>query len=165
MSSNQAASAQIDANTTWRPFAGFDDLYFHVLDVDQDRSLVDMLMKFDPHATCIPHCHVGPTRTLVIEGEHIIYSPDADGVRSARETLVEARRPAGSFATNNGDETHIEGAGPDGAVILLSMTAIDGDVYELFNDDLSHQRMITLDNFQRGLDRQNADAAVANLDA
>ncbi|MFT7649541.1 MAG: 2,4'-dihydroxyacetophenone dioxygenase [Candidatus Poriferisodalaceae bacterium] len=164
MAAMKTSSTALDDNTTWRNFAGFDDLYFHVLDVDHERSLVDMLMKFDPNATCVPHCHVGPTRTLVVEGEHIIYQADADGVRTDPRAKEESRRPAGSFSTNNGDETHVEGAGPDGAVILLSMTAVDGNVYEIFNDDLSHQRMITIENFQRGLDRQRAMASTGGTE-
>ena len=141
-----------DRYIRWRPFLGFEGLYYWVLDVDDDRLMVDMLMRFEPHAKCVPHCHVGPTRTLVIEGEHRIFAPD-----SAKEVLEHAR-PAGSFARNSGDETHIEGGGPDGAVILLSMTAKDGTVYKIFNEDLTLDRIITLADFKRGLAKQQAAA-------
>jgi len=141
-----------DRNIQWRPFPGFEGLYYWVLDVDDDRQLVDMLMRFEPHAKCVPHCHVGPTRTLVIEGEHQIFAPDS------RTEVLEHARPAGSFARNNGDETHIEGGGPDGTVLLLSMTAKDGVVYKIFNADLTLDRTITLADFKRGLAKQQAAA-------
>lgn len=141
-----------DRNIQWRPFPGFDGLYYWVLDVDDDRQLVDMLMRFEPHAKCVPHCHVGPTRTLVISGEHRIFAP-----HSTTE-ILEDIRPAGSFARNNGDETHIEGGGPNGAVILLSMTAKDGVVYNVFKPDLELDRIITLADFKRGLAKQQAAA-------
>ncbi|MEQ9641848.1 MAG: regulator [Alphaproteobacteria bacterium] len=141
-----------DRNVTWRPFPGFEGLYYFVLDVDDDRQLVDMLMKFDPHATCVPHRHVGPTRTLVIDGEHRIIETDGETIRD--------RRPAATFSRNGGDETHIEGGGPDGAVILLSMTAVDGVIYEILDETASKiDRVITLADFKRGLEKQRRQAA------
>jgi len=141
-----------DRNIQWRPFPGFEGLYYWVLDVDDRRGLVDMLMRFEPDARCVPHRHVGPTRTLVIEGVHRIYSAE-DGGRT-----LEHARPAGSFATNSGDETHIEGGGPEGAVILLSMTGVERTVYEIFDDAMTLQRTITLDDFRRGLAKQGVAA-------
>ena len=141
-----------DRNISWAPFQGFEGLYYHLLDVDEGRQHVDMLMKFDAHARCIPHRHVGPTRTLVIDGEHRIYETDGQG----EPTSV---RPAGTFSTNQGDESHVEGAGPDGAVILLSMQAIDGCVYDLMDDGLKVYRQITVADFRRGLEKQTARAA------
>ena len=141
-----------DRNISWAPFQGFEGLHYHLLEVDEDRQQVDMLMKFDAEARCIPHRHVGPTRTLVIAGEHRIYRTDGRG----EPTQV---RNAGAFATNQGDESHVEGAGPDGAVILLSMQAIDGCVWELMDEALCVYRRITLADFQRGLEKQKARAA------
>ena len=68
-------------------------------------------------------------------------------------------RPAGTFSENRGDETHVEGGGPEGAIILLSMQAVEGDVYDILREDFSLDRKITLDNFARGLERQRARAA------
>ncbi len=147
--------AQLSETVAWRPFPGFDGLYYNVLDVDDSHELVDMLMKFDPLSKCVPHRHVGPTRTLVVEGEHIMYEADCADVEVDR-------RPAGTFSTNSGDEMHIEGGGPNGAVILLSMTAVEGVVYEIFNSSLEMERTITKDDFRRGLDKQRAAAALLN---
>ncbi len=137
----------------WRPFAGFEGLYYHLLSVDDRTQVVDMLMKFDPHAECVPHRHVGPTKTLVIEGEHRLFEP-VIGHGDPHTSRVSA-----GFGTNNGDETHIEGGGENGATILLQMTAVDGVVYEILDADGNIDRIITLDDFRRGLAKQQARAA------
>ena len=143
-----------DRAIDWAPFNGFEGLYYAIQSVDRELNRVDMLMKFDPNALCAPHTHVGVTKTLVLEGEHRIYKPAPDGGLEAPDI-----RPAGTFSENRGDETHVEGGGPEGAIILLSMQAVDGDVYDILREDLSLDRKITLDNFERGLARQRARAA------
>ena len=145
------AAERMSDTVAWRPFPGFDGLYYWVLSVDRSTDVVDMLMKFDPNAKCVPHRHVGPTRTLVIEGEHILFEPEDP-------TAATSRKIAGQLGTNDGDERHIEGGGPNGAVILLTMTAVDGVVYEIFDDSLTLDRTITLDDFERGLRKQQAPA-------
>ena len=145
------AAERMSDTVAWRPFPGFDGLYYWVLSVDRSTDVVDMLMKFDPNAKCVPHRHVGPTRTLVIEGEHILFEPEDP-------TAATSRKIAGQLGTNDGDEQHIEGGGPNGAVILLTMTAVDGVVYEIFDDSLTLDRTITLDDFERGLRKQQAPA-------
>ena len=143
-----------DRAIRWAPFRGFEGLDYHVLAVDHARGHVDMLMRFAPNQNCVPHTHVGPTKTLVLEGEHRIYHPAAAG--DARCTV----RPAGTFAANDGDETHYEGGGPQGAIILLMMTAKDGAVYDILEAfDGAVERKIMLDDFQRGLLRQQANSA------
>ena len=144
-----SSAATMSETVAWRPFPGFDGLYYWVLTVNRDTAVVDMLMRFDPNAQCVPHRHVGPTRTLVIEGEHILFEP-GDG------TIELSRKVAGQLGENTGDESHIEGGGPAGAVILLTMTAIDGVVYEIFDDALELERTISLDDFERGLRKQQA---------
>ena len=86
---------------------------------------------------------------MVIEGEHILYEPGDCSIEVSRKS-------AGQLGTNAGDESHIEGGGPAGAVILLTMTAVDGVVYEIFNDDLALERTISLEDFERGLRKQQA---------
>lgn len=142
-----------DRTIAWRPFAGFDGLYYHLLSVDHEAQVVDMLMKFDPWAECVPHRHPGPTKTLVLQGEHSLYDPVPD------HGPANTTRQASGFGANRGDETHIEGGGPDGAIILLMMTARDGVIYEILNADGSIHRKITMDDFQRGYEKQQKAAA------
>lgn len=139
-----------DRTITWKPFAGFEGLYYHLLSVDHQAQVVDMLMKFDPHAECVPHRHVGPTKTLVLDGEHRLFDPVAD------HGPATTTRVASGFGSNRGDETHIEGGGANGATILLMMSAVEGVVYEILNADGTIQRTITMDDFQRGIERQAA---------
>ncbi len=141
-----------DRTITWKPFAGFEGLYYHLLNVDHDAHVVDMLMKFDAHAECVPHRHVGPTKTLVLEGAHSLYEPVKN------HGPAHTTRTASGFGSNRGDETHIEGGGAEGATILLMMTAVDGVVYEILNEDGSIDRTITMDDFQCGLERQQQAA-------
>ena len=144
---NPTLPATLSSNVAWRPFPGFDGLYYWVVTVDRTTDVVDMLMKFDPGSKCVPHRHVGATRTIVLEGEHILYDA-ADGM------VESSRKVAGEIGQNDGDEQHIEGGGEHGAVILLTMAAVDGVVYEIFDDDLRLDRTITLDDFERGLRKQ-----------
>ena len=104
-----------DRDIDWALFAGFDDLWYFILDVDDDAGRVDMLMKFAPQARCVPHNHVGATRTLVLEGSHHLWHLNGD-----EPELEKVRRP-GAFSSNDGDEIHIEAGGPEGAIILLMM--------------------------------------------
>ncbi|WP_416899189.1 MAG: cupin domain-containing protein [Minwuia sp.] len=142
-----------DRRIDWASFQGFDGLHYYILSVDHEDQVVDVLMKFDPHAECVPHRHVGPTKTLVIEGVHSLYDPTPD------HGPAKVVRHAGGFGSNRGNESHVEGGGPDGAVILLMMSAIDGKVFELLDPDGSAYRTLTMDDFQRGLDRQIERAA------
>ncbi len=140
-----------DRAIDWAPFRGFEGLYYAIQSVDRELNRVDMLMKFDPLVNCVPHTHVGVTKTLVLEGEHRIFKPAPGGALGPPDI-----RPAGTFSENRGNETHVEGSGPEGAIILLSMQAVDGNVYDILSEDLSLERRITLDNFARGLERQRA---------
>ena len=142
-----------DRAIDWALFAGFDDLWYHILSVDHDAQTVDMLMKFAPGARCVPHNHVGATKTLVIDGEHHVWhlnGPDPE--------TPKIKKP-GTFSTNDGGEMHQEAGGPNGAVILLTMKEVDGRVYDLLDDNGNVTRTISLADFQRGFDKQEARKA------
>ena len=131
----------------WVPFPGFEGLYYNVLAVDENDRSVEKLMKFDPGIKCVPHRHIGPVKTLVIEGEHQLF----DVTDENKQTDC---RPAGTFSSHNGDEAHIEGGGAEGAVILLSMTTVGGDVWETYNDDMLVDRVSSATDFRRGIAKQ-----------
>ena len=59
-------------------------------------------------------------------------------------------------SANGGGEVHQEAGGPEGAVILLMMKQVGGRVYDLLDDAGNILRTITLDDFQRGLDKPQA---------
>jgi hypothetical protein len=137
------------STVNWIQFPGFDGLYYYVLEVDDKDGSVEMLMKFDPGVSCVPHRHIGPVKTLVLEGEHIIYKVDDPG------ELVD-RREAGTYTSHGGDEAHIEAGGPEGAVILLSMTSIEGNIWETYDHELRVDRISAVEDFRRGLRKQAA---------
>ena len=142
-----------DREIDWARFAGFDDLWYRILSVDHATHTVDMLMKFGPGARCVPHNHVGATKTLVIDGEHHVWHLNGPNPETPK-----IKKP-GIFSTNDGGEMHQEAGGPNGAVILLTMKEVDGRVYDLLDDAGNVMRTISLADFQRGFDKQEARKA------
>ena len=139
----------LSSNINWIQFPGFPGLFYNVLDVDPGDRFVQLLMKFEPGVRCIPHRHIGPVQALVLEGEHLIFDMDDP-------TKPSDRRAAGTYSTHQGDESHIEAGGDHGAVILLSMEAKDGQIWETYDKDLEVDRISVPDDFRRGLRKQAA---------
>lgn len=146
-----------DRAITWRPLKGFDGLYLWVVGVNPVRQKVDILFRLDPGARCPAHRHVGPTDTFVLEGEHRTYARrEADGPEHAAAWQLDQIRPPAFFAMNEGDHLHFEeGGATQGCIVLLSMTAVDGVIWEVLDDTATTvTSRMTIDDFQRVLDRQ-----------
>ena len=139
-----------DRHITWRHFSGYEGLSFWVCGVNGTRQTVDLFFRLAPGARCPSHRHVGPTDTLVIEGEHQTFAPTADGWE------LDQVRPPGYFAASEGDHLHAEAGGAEGAIILLSMTAVDGVIWEVLGDDGQIVAVATLEDFRRARERQPA---------
>lgn len=137
-----------DAAITWRQFPGYDGLYFWVLGVNEIRQKVDLYFRLAPGARCPSHRHVGPTDTLVVEGIQRTYEL-SDG-----EWHLDAERGPGTYAANEGDHLHSEEGGPEGAIVHLSMEAVDGVIWETLDDAGNVIETTTLDDFSRALARQ-----------
>jgi hypothetical protein len=129
-----------DSRVGWRGFGSAvpvspegrhpsDGLRYWVLGVDEARQVVDILFRLDPGAVCQPHRHLGPTATFVVSGLQRNLAPSPGGWRVVED------RPAGFFTSNSGDHFHREGGGPDGAVVHLTMTAVDGVIWQVIADD------------------------------
>ena len=121
-----------------------------MLGVNSARQQVDIFFRLDPGARCPAHRHLGPTDTLVVEGEHRIHQRTDDVW-----VLTEVRAP-GTFAANEGDQLHSEEGGSEGAIVHLSMMAIDGVIWEVLDEEGRVEAVTTLEDFQRALDHQNA---------
>lgn len=141
-----------DRAITWRPFPVFEGLSFWVLGVNDVRQKVDIFFRLAPEARCPIHRHVGPTDTLVVEGEHRTFA------RTEGAWHLDQVRAPGFFASNEGDHTHYEQGGPEGAILLLSMTAVDGVIWEVLDDHGTVIDTATIDGFRRALQHQQATA-------
>ena len=138
-----------DSAIAWRPFAGYEGLYFWVLGVDPDRQRVDLFFRLAPGARCPGHRHVGATDTLVIEGEQRTWE------KSNGEWALDQVRPPGFYSSILGDHLHSEEGGAEGAIVLLSMTAVGGVIWETYDfEGVEFQSVSTIEDFQRVLAKQ-----------
>ena len=77
-----------DHTIKWLPFAGIENLELRLCDIDEARSVVDLLVRFAPNQTVTMHNHLAQTNMFIIQGELRMYEPDG----SVREV-----RPAGRY--------------------------------------------------------------------
>ncbi len=147
-----------DRELAWRPFTGFEGLSFWVLGVNHARQQVDLLFRLAPGARCPAHRHVGPTDTFVVEGEHRTWARAETG-----EWELDQVRAPGVFAANEGDHLHSEQGGAEGTIVHLSMTAVDGVIWEVYDESVTDVLAVaTVEDFQRALDRQRAPASATH---
>ncbi len=147
------ASRIDDSAISWRQFPGYEGLYFWVLGVNETRQQVDIYFRLTPGARCPSHRHVGPTDTLVVEGVQRTWELRGD------EWVIDQDRPAGTFAANEGDHFHSEEGGPEGAIVMLSMRAVDGVIWETFDPEGQLVASTSLADFKRSFERQQARGA------
>ena len=140
-----------DSAIAWRSFSGYEGLYFWILGVDHERQQVDLFFRLAPGARCPGHRHVGATDTLVVEGEQRTWEKTDGG------WVLDQVRPPGFYSSIPGDHLHSEEGGAEGAIVLLSMTAIDGVVWETCDDaGVVLQSVSTLDDFHRAFEKQGS---------
>ncbi len=127
-----------DHAINWQPFAGIENLELTLCDLDEERAVVDLLVRFAPNKTVTLHNHLAQTNMLIIQGELRMYEPDG----SVREV-----RPAGRYYRGRTDDTHSEGGGPDGAIVFYSMRC-DGarDVLEIMDEAANVRSTLTIDD-------------------
>ena len=111
-----------DQHIHWQRIEFFDNFQYSVLDVDRDNKVVEVLFKFAANDPIVLHRHCAVNHTFVIQGEHCLYH--ADG------TLTE-KRPTGSYTISQPDnEPHRESGGDEDTVVLFSIRATEGPMYE-----------------------------------
>jgi hypothetical protein len=85
--------------------------------------------------------------TLVLEGEHHLVEQGADG---AEHTIS---RKKGDYALSKADASpHLEHGGKSGGVVLLSMVALDGILFEYFGETPDDKWTVSVSEFVRDWD-------------
>ncbi|MEP0203123.1 MAG: hypothetical protein ABJ084_02160 [Halioglobus sp.] len=93
-----------------------------VLDARDDGRL-EILVKWEPNSYCHLHRHTAETSSIVLEGELQVIDIDLDtGAEVGTRT-----RLAGDFAHKEPGDVHMERGGPNGALVLFSIYAPDGE--------------------------------------
>ncbi|MEM8578645.1 MAG: regulator [Pseudomonadota bacterium] len=123
----QAAIGFDESNVQWGALPGFDHLWFHILNVDRDLGVVDVLFKFGAGQRIVPHRHLADYSTFIIQGELRIY--DLDG------TLREIRPTASFVQGKAGGAPHSEGGGDVDCIAWFSNKVTDGAIYEFLGPD------------------------------
>ena len=118
------------------------DYSYCILGSDRETGKLDMLIRFGPNGYCGRHRHIGPTTTLVIEGEQHLYVHAEDG-------SVEHRvRKAGEHALSLGGDVHLEGGGPEGGLVLLSMMSRDGHLFDQLDEEGNVVTLVTHESLE-----------------
>ena len=135
-----------DHEIDWQPFAGIENLELTLCDLDEERHVVDLMVRFAPNKIVTMHNHLAQTNMLIIQGELRMYEPDG----STREV-----RSAGCYYRGRTDDAHSEGGGPDGAVVFYSMRC-DGarDVLEIMDEAANVQATLTMDDVRAAWEAQ-----------
>lgn len=139
-----------DHEIKWRPFAGIENLELTLCDIDEERKVIDLVVRFAPNQTVTLHNHLAQTNMFIIQGELRMYESDG----SVREV-----RPAGRYYRGRTHDAHSEGGGPNGAVVFYSMRADAADeVLEIMADDGSVVATLTMDDVRDAWAAQQAAA-------
>ncbi|MGR8919167.1 MAG: cupin domain-containing protein [Gammaproteobacteria bacterium] len=160
MSAAPSPAAFDPASITWQTMGRYPGVGYHLLNVDVEHRVIDMLFRFDPNVKCFYHRHHQPSSTLVIQGEQHIWEPEDPSPGTDRRDGPHAHRVrrAGERGATNEVETHIEGGGPDGCVIYMNVRARDDLIYSILNDDLTTRVDVTLADFAASLEQQRRAA-------
>ena len=119
------------------------DYWVAVLGAQPEIGRIDFLSKWEPNAYCHYHRHLGPTTLLVLEGEHHVIET------TGTETVHKIRQP-GHFSRNPGGDVHMEYGGPQGAVVLFSVEAVDGKLFDVLDSSGKLLVTATIDDFLNG---------------
>lgn len=120
----------------WRRFVG-DDSVDYPIDYEaallsiRDDGHVDLLYRWAPNSYCDFHRHTAATTSTVLAGElHVMTMDPQTG-----ETLETKIRKAGDYAHKEPGDVHMERGGPEGALVLFNLQAIDNSLAETLAKD------------------------------
>ena len=140
-----ASYAFDDRNIRWSKFGDFEHFVFAMLDVDERKKLVDLILKFEPNKQIFLHRHLALTNTLVVQGEHRLYEPTG---------ALKEIRPVGSYTSSPPGEPHREGGGAEGAVVFYSIRAEGDTLFEVLDEDLHVVATLGMQDFINAFNEQ-----------
>ncbi len=135
-----------DRNIRWHKFGDFEGFVFAMYDVDDEKNLVDFILKFEPNSKIFLHRHMAHTNTLVVQGEHLIYEPDGKAIKEVRLT--------GSYTSSPPGDAHREGGGAEGAVVFYSVRGENDRLFDVLDDDLTVTSALFTKDFSDALEEQ-----------
>lgn len=141
-----------DSNIRWNTIEGIDDVWYHILDIDDVNRIVDILFKFSANARIILHRHKADYRTFVIQGELRLYD--------ARDELTEIRKVGSYVGKAAGGAPHREGGGDQDVIAIFSNRNVEGPIYEILDEDLNVIAMFGFDEFKALLAQQKAESSM-----
>jgi len=145
-----AASSMIpyqfdDRNIQWRELGDFKHLVASIFFVDEEKNIVDFIIKFDPNEKVLLHRHLAATTTFVVDGEHRIYEPDGQ----LREV-----RPVGRYTFSTASDAHNEGGGPIGGIVYFNVRGTTDALFDLLDVDLNVVATLRTGDFKAAFDAQ-----------
>ena len=129
-----------DSTITWSTLEGIDHFSYYICSVDRDNQVVDALFKFAANEKIPLHRHVALNHMLVIQGDHILYTPEGE---------IKEIRPTGRYTVSApDDEPHREGGGDQDVIILFSIRGTEGRMYEVLDDEREVIATLGMDDFE-----------------
>jgi len=123
-------------NLNWRRFVGDEGFDYPI---DYEAALlslradghVDLLYRWAPNSYCHFHRHTADTTSVVLAGElHVVDIDPKTG-----ETLSTKIRKVGDYAHKDPGDVHMEHGGPEGALVLFKLKAVDNSLAESLAKD------------------------------
>ncbi|MEL7175156.1 MAG: regulator [Pseudomonadota bacterium] len=143
----QVAAAFDQSNVKWNTLDGIEHLSYHVLDVDRDLKVVDVLLKFAANEKIILHKHHADYSTFIIQGELRLYDAKGD--------LTEIRPTASFVQKPGGGAPHTEGGGDEDCIAWFSNKGTDGVIYEILGPDGETLATLGLQDFEALMQAQD----------
>lgn len=134
-----------DRNIQWRALGDFKHFVASIFFVDEEKNLVDLIIKFDPNKQVLLHRHLAFTHTFVVGGEHIIYEPHGQ---------IREVRPVGRYTFSAGGDAHKECGGAKGCVLYYRVRGETDALFDMLDDDLHVVATLRTRDFKAAFDAQ-----------
>lgn len=135
-----------ESNVKWNVLEGIDNVWYHVLKVDPEAKIVDLLLKFAANERIVLHRHHADYSTFIIQGELRLYD-EAGELTEIRPTASFVEKPAGGAP-------HTEGGGDVDCIAWFSNRGTDGMIYEILGPENETVATLGLQEFKALWDAQ-----------